>query len=316
MQDDNIHVSLVHLLVDFGRHPITIAFQNFEQLFERVHEDDLDHALRLVDTILRQNDVLKMLRGLESGGSYEMLRNESGSWIALRDDRIDKLEPLAAPVLPASIPASDLIPIYPECRSISHRSISNVRNLEYHTAEVIIPGDDSTYFFKSVNRKPIRNTIREVSSLARLRDGHPHIVPLSAFVVDDTGAVLGLLFPFAKQGNLKDAIKENTPNAIKLGWVRDIVGALIYVAESGIEYLDIKAENVVVFESGVARLTDFDGGFTEGHWSGQLECYGLGVLVEEIGCEGQAVVELAQRAKSKSMTLNQFRDALYLAIGG
>ena len=41
-----------------------------------------------------------------------------------------------------------------------------------------------------------------------------------------------------------------------------------------------------MFDDGQARLTDFDGGRTTGHFDWVLDCFGLGVLLEDLKCKG------------------------------
>ena len=79
-------------------------------------------------------------------------------------------------------------------------------------------------------------------------------MPLSAFVLDAAGAVVGMLFPFASRGDLKENVNTLNPNGQKLRWVHDIVSALQYISDCGQIYEDIKAANIVVFDDGQARF--------------------------------------------------------------
>ena len=138
---------------------------------------------------------------------------------------------------------------------------------------------------------------------------------LSALVLDAAGAVVGMLFPFASRGvlfpfasrgDLKESVNTLAPNAQKLRWVHDIVGALQYILECGQTYQDIKAANIVVFDDGQARLTDFDGGRTTGHFDWVLDCFVLGVLLEDLKCKGVSLDDLIQLAKTTKMKLDEF----------
>jgi serine/threonine protein kinase len=182
------------------------------------------------------------------------------------------------------------------------------RSERHNVAEVRLLNDDLRYFFKHVNRKPKESTIQEISALAKVR--HQYIVPLTALVLNASGVVIGLLFPFAERGSLKETVNQLAPISQKVLWVLDIISALEYIAAKGQTYEDIKAPNIVVFDHGIARLTDFDGGTTLGHFRRDLDCYGLGVLLEDLKCVGEGMEELIQHAKKTKMTLTEFRTSL------
>jgi hypothetical protein len=139
-------------------------------------------------------------------------------------------------------------------------------------------------------------------------------VPLSALTLDAADAVIGLLFPFASRGSLNKSVNTLTPNAKKLCWVHDIVGALQYILECGWQACqDIKAANIVVFNDGQAQLTDFDGGRTARHFEWLLNCFGLGILLEDLKCKGEGLDELIRFAKMTKMRLDDF-DVLLTAV--
>ena len=221
-------------------------------------------------------------------------------------NEIPRVEP--PDIFPSSLSADEVLPLYPGCRTVQEANISVVRELQLDTAEVILWDERQRYFFKHVSRKPKEQTLKEISALAFFR--HSHIVPLSALVLDAAGAVVGLLFPFAARGSLNESVNTLAPNAQKLRWVHDIVGALQYILECGQAYQDIKAANIVVFDDGQARLTDFDGGRTAGHFEWLLDCFGLGVLLEDLKCMGEGLDELIRLAKTTKMRLDDFHVLL------
>ena len=196
---------------------------------------------------------------------FEVCKQAGGDWYISTSNEIPKVEP--PDIFPSSLSADEVLPLYPGCCTVQEANMSIVRELQLATAEVILRDERQRYFFKHVNRKPKQQTLKEISALAFLR--HSHIVPLSALVLDAAGAVVGLLFPFASRGSLNESVNTLAPNAQKLRWVHDIVSG--YILECGQAYQDIKAANIVVFDDGQARLTDFDGGRTAGHFEWLLD---------------------------------------------
>jgi len=307
--DDNDYISFIGLLIDVGRGPIAIAFESFERIFGLIDADNYEEAMGLVYPVLYGDGIYHRLHELDAGGVYEVIKAEGGNWTIVPNDKIPIPEYEKEVVdFQDSIPANEILPLYPSCKVVRRSNFSVVREFEDGLAEVTLAGDDLAYFFKAVKRKPKENLIREVSNLSALN--HPHIVRLSAIVVNDSGDVTGLLFPFARRGSLWESASKDAPNATKLGWVRDIVDALQYIATRGVVYEDVKAANIVIFEDEVARLTDFDGGATAGHWRSGRGCFGLAVLLQDLKCEGLGVVELVKQARSVDMGLEEFKQKL------
>jgi len=307
--DSDGNIESVRSLIDFGHGPVTIAFQSFKKDFGLVSENDLNDALQETALVLCHLRTLGRLCKLEGDIVFEVCRQEGGDWCISPSNEISRVEP--PEIFPSSLSANEVLPLYPGCRTVQESNIDIVRELQLDTAEVILRDERQRYFFKHVNRKPKEQTLKEISALAFLR--HSHIVPLSALVLDAVGAVVGLLFPFASRGSLNESVNTLAPNAQKLRWVHDIVGALQYILECGQAYQDIKAANIVVFDDGQARLTDFDGGRTAGHFEWLLDCFGLGVLLEDLKCKGEGLDELIRLAKTTKMRLDDF-DLLLTAV--
>ena len=83
---------------------------------------------------------------------------------------------------PSSLLANEVLPLYSSCRTVQEANMSIVGELPLDTAEVILRDERQRYFFKYVKRKTKEQTLKEISALVFLK--HPHIVPLSAFVLD------------------------------------------------------------------------------------------------------------------------------------
>jgi hypothetical protein len=71
-----------------------------------------------------------------------------------------------------------------------------------------------------------------------------------------------------------------------------------------------------VFDDGQARLMDFDGGVSDRHFDWGRHCFGLGVLLEDLKCEGKQLDELIRHAKMTAMTLDEFYQMLVTASKG
>lgn len=305
------HIELLRSLIDFGRGPITIAFQSFKKNFGLFREEDFNNAIQEMVDVLSDLHDLGKLHNLEGDIPFEVSKQDNGDWRISLNAEIPRVE--LPEVMPSSLPADEVLPLYSGCLTVQESDINIVRELPYDTAEVTLGNEQQKYFFKHVNRKPKGPTLKEVSALASL--SHPHIVPLHALALDGAGDIVGLLFPFAARGSLKESVNILAPNAQKLRWVHDVVIALQYMVACGWTYTDIKAANIVVFDDGLARLTDFDGGRTPGHFEWVLDCFGLGVLLEDLKCEGEGLDELVRLAKTTKMQLDDFERMLSAVIG-
>jgi hypothetical protein len=220
--DSDGNIESIRSLIDFGQGPVTIAFRSFKKDFGLVGEDDLNDALQETALVLCHLRTLGRLCNLEGDMVFEVCKQEGGDWGISPSNEIPRVEP--PDIFPSSLSADEVLPLYPGCRTIQEAHMSIVRELQLDTAEVILRDEPQGYFFKHVSRKPKEQTLKEISALAFLR--HSHIVPLSALVLDAAGAVVGLLFPFASRGSLNESVNTLAPNAQKLRWVHDIVGAL------------------------------------------------------------------------------------------
>ncbi|TDL26566.1 hypothetical protein BD410DRAFT_825713 [Rickenella mellea] len=307
--DDDVCIEAIRVLLDVGHGLLTVTIETVREIFG-VIDDSFEKQEELVDAVMpliHQPHIIRQLRDCQGDSVVELCKKDDESWFIRPINGVPMMDLSNAP--PSSIAAEEVLPLYPGCRTVLEAHMTVVREIEIRCyAEVKVLDETVRYFFKHVNRKGKNTTLAEVSALATLH--HPHIVPLSAIVLDSSGAVVGLLFPFAERGSLKELSNQSEANARKLRWVADIVDALLYIATCHLEYWDIKASNVVVFDDGDARLTDFDGGWTKGHFQEGYDCFGLGVLLEDLKCEGPGVEELVRLAKTTKLSLCQFKDSL------
>jgi len=303
MDNDGIYIDYLRFLIDVGQGALTISFQSFKNSFGDVDEDGMDDAVYDALEVLELPDVLSKLSKLEDAGPYiiSKLGGSTGKWAIHPTNRIPKLSPLDPPV----IAADEILPRYPHFRTVRMQELLIEQGLDVSdTAEVSLKDDQRRYFFKAVTRKSKEGTLREIAVLADL--DHPSVVALHALVLNCTGDVVGLLFPFASRGDLTQPVNLEASLAVKVRWVKDIVSALQYVVSRNHHYEDIKASNIVVFDDVQAKLIDFDGGWTEGHFSPKYDCFGLGVLLENLGCRGPGLDELIAAAKATRMDFTVF----------
>jgi serine/threonine protein kinase len=88
---------------------------------------------------------------------------------------------------------------------------------------------------------------------------HPHIVALRAVIVDnkDEKKVVGLLLD-KMESSLLSKIKSDKPTSLQIiKWCIQVVKAMLHAHSCGVIHSDIKPENVLVSEAGVAMLSDF-----------------------------------------------------------
>ena len=96
---------------------------------------------------------------------------------------------------------------------------------------------------------------REVQLAARLQ--HPHIVPLLG--AGESGRLLYYTMPFVDGETLRARLTRDgaLPIPAAVGVIRDVAKALAYAHRHGVMHRDVKPENVLLGEDGVAVVADF-----------------------------------------------------------
>lgn len=96
---------------------------------------------------------------------------------------------------------------------------------------------------------------REMKALAQLR--HPHLVPV--LYVGEHSRIPFIVMKYLTGGNLRQRLNRQPPATQKalLPWLSQIASALDYLHSNGVVHRDVKPDNVLFDEQGVAYLTDF-----------------------------------------------------------
>jgi len=102
----------------------------------------------------------------------------------------------------------------------------------------------------------------EKQVLSKLPDNHPHIVQFlgDSFSFEKGAYFYNLFFEFAGKGSLADHLsisggKFGFSEAKK--YAKSILKGLSYIHEQGFVHCDIKLQNVLLFDDGVAKIADF-----------------------------------------------------------
>ena len=96
---------------------------------------------------------------------------------------------------------------------------------------------------------------REIDALIGM--AHPHVVPILDQGVHES--VPYLVLQYMSQGSLADRIEEDGPQELDLvvPWLSDMARALDHIHESGGVHRDVKPDNILLDEHGMAYLADF-----------------------------------------------------------
>lgn len=87
---------------------------------------------------------------------------------------------------------------------------------------------------------------------------HPNVLKLLG--VAELHGKIGMVSPWATNGNLQEYVRRE-PSADRCGLSTQVCEGLAYLHENNTVHGDLKAENVVVSESGVAMISDFGHAF-------------------------------------------------------
>ncbi|PCH44580.1 kinase-like protein [Wolfiporia cocos MD-104 SS10] len=111
-------------------------------------------------------------------------------------------------------------------------------------------------YYKAEAERPTSSAdfAKEVVIWKQLR--HRSIVPLLGVIVPRRPGPCFMVSPWMSRGNLTEYIRLN-PKANKLRLILDIVSGLEFLHSHNVIHGDLKADNILVDDEGLARLTDF-----------------------------------------------------------
>jgi len=292
--DDNDIIESITSLAVNERGEVLIEVPRLSD-FEILVVQDLDE----VEYQLYQGEILEAIADLDPG-KYLLTRSPSTTqWAFQPDDTIIDM--------PRVIFETEIDPLeLSHCRDLQFVAMDDliVEDLGHGLGVATIRGSKGEkMFLKSTGRKPKEFFIKEVSALHRL--SHPNIVGFKACVLNDNQQIVGFLTEFAERGDLHQHL--DVSPLLKKEWTLQVVDALQYTRREGVEYEDIKCGNIVII-GGAAKLVDFDGGFSMGHFKEGFESFSIAVLLETLGVPN--VDELVEDAKTTSMPLGVFQTRL------
>ena len=104
------------------------------------------------------------------------------------------------------------------------------------------------------NKNKHKHLQKEANTLAQLN--HPHIVQIYDIIDDEQG--FALVMEYIKGNTLNVQLREHiTPFKQRLIWLQQIAAGLAAAHEKGLIHRDLKADNILINEQNIAKITDF-----------------------------------------------------------
>jgi serine/threonine protein kinase len=104
----------------------------------------------------------------------------------------------------------------------------------------------------------LKNALNEISLLVPLK--HMNIVRIIDFGARQFWQMeveFSLVLEYCSNGQLSDYLGESISKSRKLGWIRSITSAVVYLHDKKITHQDLKPDNVLLAEGDVIKLADF-----------------------------------------------------------
>lgn len=121
------------------------------------------------------------------------------------------------------------------------------------------PTTDERFVRKTVSWANREFAAREIA-VTNTTTAHPNVVTMVSHCVDENGDVQ-MIYPYASNGDLFDYLTENPGCRRDMSWVacafKDIAQGVRHLHEHGILHRDLKLENVIITDKGVAQVCDF-----------------------------------------------------------
>ena len=113
-------------------------------------------------------------------------------------------------------------------------------------------------YIKCTENEEVQNALDEISALVTL--SHENIVKIFDFGARQQWQMeveFSLLLEYCSNGRLNDYLAQQNSKSRKLGWMRSITSAVVYLHNKGIVHQDLKPDNILLTENDVIKVADF-----------------------------------------------------------
>ena len=104
----------------------------------------------------------------------------------------------------------------------------------------------------------IASVKQEIIALVSLN--HANIVKLFDFGLDQEWQLevkFSLLMEYCTRGSLNEQLGQHNSRRRKLGWIRSITSAVVYLHSQNIVHRDLKPDNILLTDNDVIKVADF-----------------------------------------------------------
>ena len=113
-------------------------------------------------------------------------------------------------------------------------------------------------FIKCTENDDLQNAMDEITALVIL--SHKNVVKMFDFGIRQHWQLeveFSLLLEYCSDGRLNEKLAEQNSRSRKLGWIRSITSAVVYLHSEGIVHQDLKPDNILLTGNGVIKVADF-----------------------------------------------------------
>ena len=106
--------------------------------------------------------------------------------------------------------------------------------------------------------KEIESVIQEIIAMVSLH--HANIVKMFDFGLHQEWQLeveFSLLMEYCTRGSLNEQLGQHNSRRRKLGWIRSITSAVVYLHSQNIVHQDLKPDNILLTDNDVIKVADF-----------------------------------------------------------